>query len=487
MIRPVVCPVIRTLIHTLIRTAPLLLLGTELAAQAGPPVLGRARCEQTLEQLDQLFDRGDADAYAAAFTWDRPSLQQLLVQRLRQVFAQPARLQRRSQLHAEPRPFGARTVLLVRHEFRAGTATGTAPGEASGVEHSFIVLDSTAATPLLQIEVPPDQLADVSAERFTCAACNYRVGGTPGWLCVPVRPDRADDLEAVCFLLLGSDLGCEVAVHIDELPLPAPQAIEQLARAIATAVPGTRIGPVEPWTPPGLQAPLPPHLQGARATVTLPDGSVNLLHTTTLGALRHVLVVRGSAAAMASHKQEVEALLASYELLQPDAELAELAARPLRLHHGGVLAGCEYRNDRWHLCFTGPLQWHPVLRCTGAAFQVVWSCPGSSGRLYLSGFTPPPGLPCWSRVTADRWLADLCERAQLQLQPDDAGWLDPDASRFALRTVIAAPKRSEQGQPASRTIRLCLRDDLLVVIDGQVTSDGDDGLLRAAFTSLRAR
>jgi hypothetical protein len=117
----------------------------------------------------------------------------------------------------------------------------------------------------------------------------------------------------------------------------------------------------------------------------------------------------------------------------------------------------------------------------------VFQAPAGDGRLWLTGYAAPPGLVNWRPGEADRWLVDLCQRAGLRLVPgQDTGWREAaDADGFAVRQVVARALAPSASDAPDRHIRLALRRDLLVVLDGFVRS-GEPDPLPAAFDSLRA-
>jgi hypothetical protein len=461
-----------------------LAIATLAFAAAAPAQVDRAACERAIARLDAAFAVGDAAAYLATFAWESPALQAACAERLRALFSSKHRLQRRSSIEGEVRMVGPRQVALVRQEFRRSESQA----KADAVELVYLAFRAgNDARPVLQIEVAASVRDHVHGERFGCPPCNYEIGGADGWLCVPLRAEVADVLEAVTFLYLGTDLVCDVSVHVDDAPTDAAAAAAVMARALRTALPAAVAEPVQPWQPPCLQAPLPLLFTGAVQRIALPDTTSTDIHVVCLGRLRHVLTVRGDRSLIAAQQPALQALLASFRLLSCDADAAALAAWPIAAHHGGKLGDADYVNDRWHLAFTWPTGWIPMLKAGGAAFQAVFQAPAGAGRLWLTGYAAPPGLAEWRPAEADRWLADLCQRAGLRLLPgQDSGWGEAaDADGFAVRHVVARALAPAGDDAPDRHIRLALRRELLVVLDGFVRS-GEPDLLLAAFASLRA-
>lgn len=475
---------------------------TALTAPSQAPQLEPAAIDTLLEQLDRDFAAGDVAAYLGRFDPDHPGAIAMLGEHLRRLCARSPARARRSQVAGAPQVIGPRVVVRVQHELRFGAAAAPAAAaqDAPLVEHSYLAMragDDGRAVPTFAIEAPGSRSAWPGG-KFRCSACNYEIGGVDGWLCVPLRGDRASALESVSFYLLGTDLACDVSVQVAAEPVPARDLVRQLASAFEQLEPSARPGLPEPWLPPSIATTPPPALDGARLAVELPQdrpdagGSAAVFHVVAFGGLQHVLLARGSHAAMRAHAPALERLFASYMLLERDCDVAAAAARPLRHHTGGVLEANRYHNERFAVELTGPADWSAAQRAGGDAFRVVWTSPEGS-RLWLIGCAVPPGLGQWTRAAADRWLDHLCATKGVAIDwtesapRGEADWteLADGGERRAL--VLTAGPATEPTAPRRRWLRLLRHDDLLVVADGFGNTAGDEAALQAALATLQRK
>lgn len=467
----------------------LALLAAAVAAPGQAPV-PPAQIDALLQRLDRAFAAGDLAGYLAAFRPDQPDLHLVMERRLRALLAEGPwrRVSRRA---PELQRVGDHTVALVRSELRRTAAPpDAAPTDPPLLQESwFLVLrpgtDAPVAT--MAVEVHEEMLhGHVEAGRFACPPCNYQAGAD-GWLAVPLRPERALTMEAVSFYLLGSDIACDVSVHVDAEPMDAARAAQDLAARIAGMMAGTRVSAPTPWLPPSLGGRAPAGFTGARVTADLPDASRCVIHVDALGPLRHVLLLRGSRASLAHRAADVDRLLASYRILELDVAAAELVSRPLRAHTGGGLQGDAYVNPRHAIACHGPQGWSAALLAGGFLFRVVWTCPERRGRMWLTGHGPPVALRAWTRDQARAFLQDLCTAAGLRTERESAWQAPPEEHDFWTLTAHLRPADQPAAGAPQRLVRLCLRDDLLLVMDGYVTGTDDLALLQAAYGSLRCR
>jgi hypothetical protein len=459
----------------------ILLTSATLPAQAvALPTVAVAAIERTLHDLDAHLQRGDVAGFLAAWAPDHAGNHALLQQRLQRLLAGSPTLARTTTITIPPRAIGPRTVVRVRHELQLGPADR----RQHLVEDALVAFrggDGGAAVPTFTVEIPTEA-ACVRNDRFRCPPCNYEIGGIAGWLCVPVRPDRAQALEAATFWLLGTDVACDVSVRIDEQAPAAVPVAERLGAALHELDPRSAPGSAAAWLPTA-HAPNPPAaLTGARLAVATPDARV-VVHVLTFGALQHLLLLRGSERALATHAAAVQALLDSYRLLQTDVDRALAAASSLEHHQGGSLHAGKFAHERYGVQMQGPAGWTAQQRAGGAAFRVVWSNHRQS-RLWLFGHVPPPGLAAWSEATAERWLTHLLASSGLRVVPaTDSGWALLPACDAKSRSVTAVPATGD-GTTRPRLLRLVVSADLLVLADGAPADDADAELLRQAQASL---
>jgi len=444
-----------------------------------------------LSQLDACFQRGDVAGYLAMFEPDHPGAHAMLQRNLERLFPASPPLARTSTLVAEPRVIGPRTVVRVRHEVRVTNAD--AKGFTSYREDAMLVLRTDRGdkpVPTCSIEMPL-QAECVPNEHFRCPPCNFEVGGVPGWLCVPMRSDRAQALEAASFYLIGTDLACDVSVQIDPLSPPALDVARQLGAALQGLDPSAKPGLPEPWLPAAHAKDKPKGLCGARLEIDLPrdfagDGGCAVFHVVAFGGLQHLLLVRGSRRSLREHAASVQALLDSYRLLEVNADVAAASARSLSHHTGGSFRGNAYHNSLYGVEMEGPEGWQAQQRAGGTAFRAAWTSPNGS-RLWITGYAVPPGMNRWCRKTADRWFQKLCENAGLVPCADAQDWTDVLESGGPMRSVACRPQSPEKAGSHQRLARLLVCDDLLVIADGCIANDADAAAVEAALGSLRRR
>lgn len=455
--------------------------GGNLAAQEAIAV---ERCRSVLAELDAAFTRGDANGYLRAFAPEQPFLHEVHARQIRQRLAAEARLARGSEIVGSPRRLGDHTVATVTYTTRAAERP-TAPPL---VEHGLLVLreQGGAVVPTLAIEVPATT-AQCAEDRFECPACNYRIGGAPGWLFAPVATSRSGAVEAGVFVRLGADIGLEVTVRAGASPVPARTALQSLLGELRERLAGERTGPatpgpIEDWAPPGLDGRTPDAFSAARAAIDLANGQRLAVFVTALGALQHVLLLRGDRRQLERHRAACDELLGSYALMVEDADLAAQQARSLSMHTGGALDRLgSYENRRHDVRIDALVGWRAELRAAGTAFQTVWNCPEEQGRLWLTGYLPPPGLLRWTPGHVDTWLERLGPRAGLRLPARlDSGFSAPDATGQCERRL-----EFDRDGDAPRLLRILLRDDLLIVADGW--SDLHPEEVRRVIGTLRRR
>lgn len=465
------------------------------------------KVQSLLAELDGRFDRGDVTGYLATFRPDHPGQHAMLGQRLGQLLGASAHRQRRSELAVPLRQVGSRVVarmhstVLLADDPRGLERLAQSPnaslddGTTRFVEDGYLILEVAAdgsLRPTGCIEVAPENKC-LTRGLFRCPPCNYEVGGVPGWLCVPVRGDRAHALEAVSFHLLGSDVVVDVSVEFAAEPRPAATWAAQLAGSLQSLAGAIRLHPVEAWVPPAHRSAVPKHLDAARLVLDLPkdgideQGAAALLHVALFGGLQHVLLLRGSKTSLQKHAAAVDALLGSYRLLQVDDQAVHAATEALAHHCGGLVEGSRYKNVLYDLVLQGPEGWTLQQRTGGAAFRAVWTAKNGA-RLWLTGHQVPPGMEAWTQATADAWLLHLCEQQQLVVvECTDDVWVQSDAAGGQVRSFRAKPTGGEAlaRQPATRQVRAVLRPELLVIAVGYGVEAADEALVTEALGSLR--
>ncbi len=449
-------------------------------------------CRALLAALDEAWNSGDADVYLRLFAAEQPLLHELHGRTVREQLGHHLCLVRTSEL-GRARRVGPRVVLPVRYRTHVAEATPTAahPEELSTQGVVVARTEGDQLVPVLAIDLPAHTRdSDTALTEFACPACNYHLGPAEGWLCVPIARDRTAAVEAATFLLLGTDIALDLSVQLGDRAEPAQHTVADLADRMRTLLPDAVLSTVAAWTPPGVTTPVDA-LSSARATLDFPDGQRTVLHAVALGRLRHLLLLRGSPSALQAHAQAVAELLATYRLLQTDARMAQQAAQSLSHHTGGALVGTTYHNERHRLVVDGPNGWHAVQRCGGSLFQVVWTCPHGTGRMWLSGYGPPEGCAAWTTDLADLWLQELARHGELrQLGAADSGWSAAADHQLRVRSLVVPPSRTApvgSAHACERHLQLWLREDLLVLADGYTSDPEQAAEVRRAVRSLQAR
>jgi len=465
--------------------------GSAAIAQATTPaaVPGAA----LLQRLDAAFARGDATAYFDAFAPEGADglARQQRQRHLANVFASSATRQRSSTVLGSAHRIGDHVVVRVRYAMSLQCAAGVTAQQVAFHEDCLLALRSDGDggwLPVLEVETTPAD-GGVLRDPFRCPPCNYEIGGVDGWLGVPLRGDRANALEAVSFYRLDHDVVVDVSVQADAAERDPAAVATELAAAMQHLEPSAAKGAAAPWLPPAHAGKPPPGLRGARLVIERSLGPEVVIHVAAFGGLQHLLLVRGRDNAQPTVQHAVAALLASYRLLEPDADRAHAAAAALHHHTGGELHGSAYTNHRFQVACGGEPGWTAQQRTGGSAFRVVWTSPAGS-RFWLTGYPVPPGMNRWCRATADRWLAELCAQLALDVVEDAPGceaW-DVDPSCGTASRLAKAQRRDAADRAAPpRWVRLLLDDDLLLVLDGAAATAADEGVVRRLLFAVNRR
>jgi len=479
-----------------LRSRPALVAALSCSLASTPPIAAQQvptdshhGLRSVLTRLDGLFDGGDVDAYLGAFQPDNPWAHAARQRRLQCLLSAEVRPTRVSRLVGEPRRIGDHTVVRVHHELRR-SAHGE---EIAWSEDTMLALRERADGGwLATLEVPIATPGHLQAnDLFVCAACNFQIGGASGWLGVPMEPDWSHSLESVGFWLVGTDLVCEISVNVDGDAPSAERLAQRLAETMLTDIPESTTTPVTPWKPPGQDGPLPPHWTGARLEVSFPDelaadrSARAVLHVVASGPLQHILVARGSEAAMRQQAAALERLLHTYRLLKTNAAtMAGLA--PLLHHTGGRFEGTTYHNEIFYLRCSGPEGWTARHRCGGSAFHVQWNSRHGSS-LEMIGHRRPPGVASWTPAKATKFVERLMESAHLTpcLDPTQFTWKkDPAVGGMACCITCAPPVGAAGAGGKKRALHLVVRDDVLILFDARIAEAADEAAATAAMRSL---
>lgn len=443
----------------------------DLPAQQVPDATTTIAATDWLRRLDDAFLQRDLSGYLACFAPDHRGLHDVLRQRLADWLEEGAGWRRSTTLVGALQDRGNRLVAHVRHQINAADGAG-----APFVEQAYVVFapDGRKLVPTVEVELPAEYEPRPADRPFHCPPCNFQMGGLPQWLCVPVA-DRARALDTACFLLLGTDVTCELQIDVRPDPLPATTVIEHLTTTTGRLPIEVAAGPVSPWLPTAMPAP-PAGFTGCTRTLDLEGQQRARLHVACFGHLSHTLLIRGGRDAIANHDAAITGLLATYRMVDIDCKDMSLGAIALAAHTGSTLTGIRFQNGRFGITCDGPELWTPQLRAGGHAFQCIWSCPERRSRLFLTGHAAPRGMP-WDAAEADRELASLCRNAGLEIAADSGWTAGPQGAHQ--RDLALRPQQPGPGQPIRRWLRALVFADLLVILDGYSPGADDAALTKA--------
>lgn len=462
-----------------------------IAAQTGPAhgPIGKEEIRSLLRRLDAALERRDVSDYQAVFAPDHPGAHAIRMKQLEQLFVDGTRVTQESTIAGEPRTIGDRTIVRVEHRIRAEgckSAPADRPAEHFRENTILVVRRNTAGSivPTLEVEVPIDAHA-TAGDVLRCPPCNYEFGGAPGWLCVPALSERAPALEAATFYFVGTDVACDVSVQFDSKNRTAVEMARHLGESLKKREPSAKLLDAAAWLPPAHRQRPPAGLEGARLELSI-GAEQAVLFVVTFGALHHTLFVRGLETSMRSRTKDVQDLLATYRVLDTNADRVKALGAAFFAHTGGVVTGQAYHNERYGVSLTGPDGWQVQQRSGSSLFRVVWESPRGS-RLYLSGFGSPRRLGAWCPLSADDWVHNLCDANDLRLGEDAAtAWVEHKCGGRS-RTYVCPPPGSAAPKGPRREIFVLVQEDLLLVVDRIVATVDEAEVLERAAKSLHVR
>lgn len=469
-----------------------LVVGTApICAQASEArrAIAREEIRSLLQRLDEALAHRDVREYGAAFAPDHPGAHAIRMKQLEQLFVDGTRVTQESTIAGDPRTVGDRTIVRVEHRIRAeGCKNAPADKPAEHFrEDTILVVRRDAAgnvVPTLEVEVPTDGHATTN-DVLRCPPCNYEFGGAPGWLCVPALSERAPALEAATFYFVGTDLACDVSVQFDSKNRTAIEMARHLGESLRKRENTAKLLDVTAWLPPAHRQEPPAGLEGARLELSI-GAEQAVLFVVTFGALHHTLFVRGLETSMRQRTKNVQDLLATYRVLDTNADRAKAIATAFLAHTGGVVTGQAYHNERYGISLTGPDGWQVQQRSGSSLFRVVWESPRGS-RLYLSGFGSPRRLGAWCPLSADDWVHNLCDANDLRLGEDAAtAWVEHKCGGRS-RTYVCPPRGADAPNGPQREIFVLVQEDLLLVVDRIIAAADDADVLERAAKSLHVR
>lgn len=456
-----------------------------LALAWGGAAAAQDAAQELAAALDGAFAAGSVEGYLQRFA-DRSWLPMLLQRRRLARLMSAGTLRRRSRV-LEVRRFGDRHVALLERVYEC---VGAAEGARTARSHAYLVFQD-GARPRARFEIacgrPHSRHIDPEGV-FTCPACNYRIGAPGEWLVVEHAPQRTGCVESVSFYALRHDLCLEVSVRFGTAPKPARRVLEEQVELLAAHLGARAIGPVQPWLPVSCRRPGAARaaMRGARARLRWRPADRPrevLLHVLTHGRRRYVLAAHGTEESLRRNGAILEALLDTFELVDPSRGERELDDLASRAHTGGgVLHQTTFRNEAHHIRFRGPAGWSAELRPGPWAFGVRYTCPSERGVLDVLGYEPPPGFTQWTQPAADADLDRLRRRAKLEVV-SDSGWRAPADQGPERRDVVLRPSAPRPG-PQELIVRLVRYQDLLVVATARIFDGSVRDVVRRALDSV---
>ena len=326
--------------------------------------------------------------------------------------------------------------------------------------------DETQA--LFTLEAPHSSL-NLGARSFRCPPCNFEIAFGDEWFAVPVQSAQSGCMEAMLLLSLEHDISLEAAVEVNDLPIDAKAAISRfLARVRKTGQLGEAEDPVFiPWQPAGIPSPAPAGMTSMRCVCQCTGGNVAELNLITVGRLQYLVVVRGPKEAIDSHRADIDRVLNSFHLLEPNLAPSDLSKASIQAHTGdGKLEGSTYSNPTVELSFSGPEGWIGSVSAGAYIFKVDYRCAESDSRLIVAAYEPPPG-ESWTKEPASDFIRRNFPGFQAGAwQKKQAGllWCEAETENEFLGAAI--------------------RSDVLLIMTGDAKIPVAKDLIRAAMTTL---
>ncbi|MCA8958519.1 MAG: hypothetical protein KDC87_20750, partial [Planctomycetes bacterium] len=276
----------------------------------------------------------------------------------------------------------------------------TAPSQRASL-HTFTALRRQAGrvVALFSIDVDPRAAIEhAHGSSFACPACNYRIRFDDRWLAVPRAQSEGGCTEALWLVSLERDVFLDIGVTHCSAATDARHALDRILQAKRTARLLAEDDSATPsaWLPRGIPrrdtADLGVAVSGARYQGSCRGGLAVDMHVLAAGRMVFLLAARGNPSALCAARAEVDAVLDSFELVDPKLTAAQMAERALRLHTGGGTfdgpCGNRYRNPTHRVAITGPTGWDHQLRAGAFLFHLTFRNPTSGSSLELYALPP---------------------------------------------------------------------------------------------------
>ena len=446
----------------------------------GPATPSLAELEALAEKLDQAFEARTTSEFLSHFDTIHLGHQATVRDRLDSVFTFGIECARDSEIlenwtvggHAVAhirsvvRPTGFQDTEMVEHYLLAARY----PAGVNDRPAQITLLLQIADELLPAIRRPTAQTNFTS--RFECPVCNYDVECGDNWLAAPVCQERYGGVETISFHSLQEDVKVFVSVHLDEEPIDPKEYLAGLNRFAQAPT-------ITSWEPRSFdEADAPPELSAARALFAL-DGTNrrNEAYCVAYGHVSYVFEVEGSVDAIDKRMGEVEGLVSSFRLSNTDLGPDEVAAAIMAYRRAGkVTASNLYVNDGLEVSLQGPEDWAAELTTGGLVFDLKFRRPESRQFVSARGIAPPRGRGSWSPAMADSATSQIlaAEGLEVLAQTD---WIERGNAQIR-------DCRLKNTDGRFIVLRLALRDDLLIVLEGRCDEAGAIDGMMSIFDSL---
>ena len=320
---------------------------------------------------------------------------------------------------------------------------------------------------LFTLEAPNDKL-NVQAQSFSCPPCNFSIAFDNEWFAIPVRPAQSGCMEAMLLLSLKHDISLEAAVEVKDQAVDARGAISRfLAKARETGQLNETSEPVfMPWQPATIPDPMPVGMTSMRCVCQCSEGNSAELNLISVGQLQYLVVVRGPQETIDTHRADVDKVLDSFQLINPDLSASELSTGSIRAHTGGgSLEGSTYTNPTVKVSFSGPEGWLGSISAGSYIFKVDYQCLDSGSTLMVAAYEPPPG-ESWTWEPAGEFARRHFPRFETGAwqKKNDLLWCE--------------------AKTQDELFRVAIRSDVLLIMKGRATISVAKSLIQSAMTTL---
>lgn len=436
-----------------------------------------ARAQELVAALDAAFNRASTSEY---FRWFDPLPQQGgSFAQMSQLVDHEGRLRLSTELveFVEFGEFGLARVLSTLSRTQSGEQ-----GSKDLEQHNYLAFRDTSEGPqvLLYEDVDPGAAAHLAKPHtgvYACPPCNFKIGTDElmDWLVIPSPRRISGCVEMVSFRRIAEDIQMTLSIHRNDKHLDAMALLTELT-SHPTGPDIVDRGDITTWVPPHYDE-TPEGMQGARRELVLASGQRDHLHVMTRRTpdapahdeeICYLLTVRGSAQAHADHRDEIDAWLRSFQLIDTEASSHASGKGSATAHGGGVTDPTgNYSNAKHGLNFSGPEGWHIAHQADRCLLAVTFTCPQDRGVLHVAAHETLPGtLEEQKSGAVDLVMAEL-KSAGLEIL-EDTGWQAQDGPGEAELFREIRSRDPEAPPEQHRRDRILMFDDLWVLVDGML-------------------